>query len=567
MREQLRRELGKPLPPGVGWPQTLGSLLLFGLLVQVTTGILLALYYVPSVETAYESVLFIEDRVPMGSLIRGLHYWGASLVVLAALLHLLRTFLWGAFKPPRRLMWWSGLLMLLLIMGFGFTGYLLPWDLKAFFATRVGIGVAGKVPLVGGYLAAWLAGGGDVGPLTLTRFYALHILLLPAGLLALVAIHLFLLRRLGPTPPWSRVGQEPSGAEGERRPLDPEGVGEARGQPFYPHQVLRDMVVVTIVALLWVGLAWLRGAPLEARADPTNASYVPRPEWYFYPLYAIQTLFPGSLEVVGAVLLPGLAVLVLFLVPFLDRGPERRLAHRKGAVAAAAAGAVAFVVLTLSVALQRPHPMAEAPESAGSPAAEPEAAAVRPRPELVAEGQRLYEALRCDACHGEPVREEAPGIPPRLGLEGSRVRESWLVAYLREPHPMRYARQGVRATVRMPDHALTEAEARALAAFLMTRRDTTLVPPYPWTSTVPDSVVAAGERLFRDYACSGCHALAGEGSRVGPDLGDAGARLQPAYVAALLRDPKAVVPGTPMPGFRLWEEEIRALVAYLMSLR
>jgi len=559
--DAVRRDLSKPLPKGVGWAQTLGSLVLFGLLVQILTGILLAIYYSPSVDTAYESIRFIEERVPAGALIRGLHYWGASLVVVAVMLHALRTFLWGAYKKPRRVLWASGLLLSAVILGFGFTGYLLPWDLKAFFATRVGIRIAESLPLIGAFAGRLLSGGEDVGQLTLTRFYALHVLVLPGALLCLAGLHLALIRFHGPTPPWKPVGAS----------------GDA-GQPFHPHQVLRDSVVALIAACLVVAVALLAGAPLEPKADPTDAGYVPRPEWYFYPLFQIQKFFPGSLEFVGTALIPGAVFLVLLLLPWIDRNKERCLRRRPLSIAAAAAGAAGFLALTL-MAVVEDRGMTPEGTVAEEPSADSEGilkdrearigegVASADRTQLILEGKVLYDSLRCGLCHADPVDEEAPGIPPTLAFEGSRARESWLLAYLQKPHPMRYAKENVRPRVRMPDHYLAPGEAERIAAFLSTRRDTVLVPAYTMTVPESDSLRSEGARIFDEYACNGCHTVSGAGGAVGPDLTHAASRLQLDYIAAILRDPKGVIPRNPMTNYRLWDEELDALVAHLKTLR
>lgn len=549
----VRASLTETLPAGVGWPQTLGSLVLFGILTQVLTGILLAIYYSPSVESAYESVRFIEERVVAGGLIRGLHYWGASLVVVSVLLHLLRTLLWGAYKRPRGLLWMSGVTLLLVILGFGFTGYLLPWDLKAFFATRVGVRIAESIPLAGSFLARLLAGGDDVGQLTLTRFYALHLLVLPGALLVLATLHLVLIRHHGPTPPWRRVG-EPG----------------APGEPFYPHQVLKDSTVALAALVALVAVAWIAGAPLEGKADPTSASYVPRPEWYFYPLFEIQKLFPGSLEFVGAVVVPGALFALLLALPWIDRNPERRLRKRPLVSAGAALGVAGFVALTLTAVLEdRSLPAAggdEAAAAAVAPGTTPEPAP-RGRDEIIAEGKVLYDSLRCGLCHAPPIDEEVPGVPPSLAYHGSRTREAWTVDYLLHPQPRRYARENIHPRVRMPDHYLTRDEAEALAAFLSTRHDVEHVPPYRPTLPPSDSLRAEGERIFDEYACSSCHMVNGKGGRVGPDLTHVASRLTVDYMAAIMKDPKRVIPGNPMTNLRLWDEEVDALILYLRTQR
>ncbi len=185
----------RPVPEAHGplaWLYTLVSAALFVFIVQVVSGSLLAMNYVPSPDHAYDSVRFINEQVTLGHFIRGLHHWGATFLVVLVSLHLLRVFYMGAYKYPREVTWLVGVLLFLLVMGFSFTGYLLPWDQKAYWATTVGANIAGQTPVIGVYMARVLKGGDELGATTLTRFYALHVLVLPilAGLF--IAVHLFL---------------------------------------------------------------------------------------------------------------------------------------------------------------------------------------------------------------------------------------------------------------------------------------------------------------------------------------------------------------------------------------
>jgi menaquinol-cytochrome c reductase cytochrome b subunit len=172
------------------------------------TGFLLAVSYSPSTDSAYESVRYIQERAVFGGLVRGMHRWGANLLIIVLMIHIAQVFIWGAYKRPRRWTWVSGCLLLLIVLGLGFTGYLLPWDLKAYFGTEVGTRIAGSAPGLGPYLLTWLRGGPQLGPLTLPRFYAIHVLLLPALLVMGIAWHLWQVRTFGITPPWARVGAE-----------------------------------------------------------------------------------------------------------------------------------------------------------------------------------------------------------------------------------------------------------------------------------------------------------------------------------------------------------------------
>jgi quinol-cytochrome oxidoreductase complex cytochrome b subunit len=183
--------------PKVNWLYTLGSATLFVSLNQLITGILLTIYYVPTPDHAYDSVMYITTQVPAGWLIRGLHHWGASAMVVLAALHMIRVILYGAYKYPREITWFSGVALLLVTLGFGFTGYLLPWDQKAFWATTVGTEIAGVAPLIGEAALRILRGGPELSAVTLARFFGVHVWILPASLMLLLLLHMYLVIRHG----------------------------------------------------------------------------------------------------------------------------------------------------------------------------------------------------------------------------------------------------------------------------------------------------------------------------------------------------------------------------------
>jgi len=183
--------------PKVNWWFTLGSASLFLFSMQVLTGIFLTVYYVPSPDHAYDSIQFIMNGVPFGWLIRGIHHWGASLMVIFVFAHMLRTFFFGAYKYPRELTWMTGAILLLSTVGVGFTGYLLPWNQRAYWATTVGTQIAGKVPIIGPYITQVMRGGADLSAVTLARFFSIHIWFLPAIIAAMIGVHIYLIIRLG----------------------------------------------------------------------------------------------------------------------------------------------------------------------------------------------------------------------------------------------------------------------------------------------------------------------------------------------------------------------------------
>jgi menaquinol-cytochrome c reductase cytochrome b subunit len=220
--------LFRNVPSDINWMQTLGSAALTAFIVQAVTGVILAMYYVPSADTdphtglpvAYQSIVNISDHLTLGWLVRGMHRWGASVFIILMFLHMGRVFLFGAYKYPRELNWIIGVLILVMGMAEGFTGYLLPWDQTAYWATVVGINLNGTAPFLGPWLAQFLRSGQSISGETLTRFYSLHMLVIPGGIIALITLHLYLVIRLGVTsPPWSEdaAGAEPEEAEAERR--------------------------------------------------------------------------------------------------------------------------------------------------------------------------------------------------------------------------------------------------------------------------------------------------------------------------------------------------------------
>ena len=183
--------------PKVNWFYTLGSASLFLFVIQAVTGIFLTVYYVPSPDHAYDSIQYIMNGVTFGWLIRGIHHWGATLMVLVVFLHMLRTFFFASYKYPRELTWLTGVLLLFLTLGMGFTGYLLPWNQRAYWATTVGTEIPGTVPIIGPWITSFLRGGPDLSAVTLTRFFSLHIWWLPAGIVLLISVHIYLIIRLG----------------------------------------------------------------------------------------------------------------------------------------------------------------------------------------------------------------------------------------------------------------------------------------------------------------------------------------------------------------------------------
>jgi cytochrome b6 len=290
----------------------LGGMTLFLFIVQVTTGILLLLYYRPSAEEAYESVQFLMAEVQFGWLVRSIHAWAANLMVFTLFVHLFSVLLLKAYRPPREITWFSGVALMGLAMGFGFTGYLLPWNELAYFATKVGTEITGAVPLVGPFLGRLLRGGSEVTGATLTRFYGIHVAVLPALASLLVGLHLYLVQRHGMSVP---PGVERSGAA-------------PRAMPFVPNFLLRDLVGWLSALAVLAALAAYLPAELGRKADPfLPAPAGIRPEWYFMFMFQTLKYLPSYIlgvegEIVGIVGF-GLGGLFLLLIPLLDRRTAR----------------------------------------------------------------------------------------------------------------------------------------------------------------------------------------------------------------------------------------------------
>jgi len=286
------------------------TLFLFG--IQVATGILLLLYYRPSAEEAYESVQFLMTEVQFGWLIRSIHAWAANLMIFTLFVHLFSVLLLRVYRPPREITWFSGVVLMGLALGFGFTGYLLPWNELAYFATKVGTEITGAVPVAGPFLGRLLRGGTEVTGATLTRFYGIHVAILPALTTMLVGLHLFLVQKHGMSVPM----------DVERRG------GPRRTMPFFPNFLLRDMVGWLAALAGLAALAAFFPAELGRKADPfLPAPAGIKPEWYFMFMFQTLKYLPSRIlgiegEIVG-ILAFGVGGVFLLLIPLLDRRTAR----------------------------------------------------------------------------------------------------------------------------------------------------------------------------------------------------------------------------------------------------
>lgn len=427
----LREALDEPIPGGARFAYVFGSALLFIFISQVITGVFLALYYVPSADHAHTTVAYITKAVTAGSFLRSIHAYGSSAMVILLLLHVTQTFLYGSYKGRRELLWLSGCVLFALVLCMAFTGYLLPWDQKAYFATAVGTNIAGEVPFIGAWMKSLMRGGADMGTLTLSRFFVAHVLGVPAAIFAFIALHVYLFRMAGSAGPILEDPVHPK--------LPPE--------PFYPRQVVVDATFALLIILVLAGFAHYTPFDLGPQANPADTRYLPRPEWYYIPIFQWLKYWPGSLSFLGVVVIPGVVAFAFASLPFLDRRMERRPWKRPIAV-----GTYVFVFLALfglgitsyrsdhndpGYAAQLTAQEKDTAEFMHRPF-EPETsqaslagAVAEPANPLVANGKTIYEAQACNACHGDGGVGTAAA--PKLTGISSRSSKDQLAAVLKAP--------------------------------------------------------------------------------------------------------------------------------------
>jgi ubiquinol-cytochrome c reductase cytochrome b subunit len=340
----LHETLYESVPGGARWRYVWGSTLVFAFVTQLVTGLFLWMAYSPSSLTAWESVYYIQYEMQGGWLLRGIHHFMAQTMVVLLALHLMQVIIDGAYKAPREVNFWLGLILLKITLGLSLTGYLLPWDQKGYWATQVATKIAGIVPVVGPAIQRVVVGGENYGHHTLTRFFAMHAGVLPALLIAFLALHIYVFRRHGITAP---------------NPI------HKPDTTFWPDQVLKDAVaclgvlVVVLTLVAWHGVGPHGGAELGAPADPSQPYSAARPEWYFLFLFQFLKFFPGDpdslfgkflhtlpgeAELYGAIVFPGLLFGVLVVMPFIGRW---KLGHRFNVayIFAVMAGIVALTVM------------------------------------------------------------------------------------------------------------------------------------------------------------------------------------------------------------------------------
>jgi ubiquinol-cytochrome c reductase cytochrome b subunit len=429
VNEILHESLDEPIPGGAKWAYVFGSGLLYLFISQVITGVFLALYYVPSADHAHTVVSYIVKEVTSGSFLRSIHAYGSSGIIILLVLHIGQTILYGSYKGRRELLWLSGCILLALMLGMAFTGYLLPWDEKAYFASAVGTNLIAEVPIIGPPLQRLVRGGSQMGTLTLSRFYVLHVFMLPAMLIGFIAAHVFFFRKAGAAGPI------------KEDPIAP----KLPAVPFYPKQVLMDAVFSVSIIIILAGIATFIPMDLGPAANPADTHFLPRPEWYYRPAFQALKYLSGRTSILG-ILLPAILAVIFAALPFLDRSLERRPWRRPIVVGSF----FAFLLVYVSLGFASYHDDYSDPGMAAQmrkqdqdaelfmkqpfipePAAGTATAALASADPKILKGRALFEANSCSSCHGD--HGEGTAAAGALTGVSQKYTDAQLIALLHTP--------------------------------------------------------------------------------------------------------------------------------------
>jgi len=522
------------IPGGARWRYVFGSTLAAVFLIQAFTGLMMMTAYSASSASAWGSVYYISNVMWMGWFIRGLHHFGASTVMVLLLLHLMQTLLSGAYRKPREFNWWLGLALLVLTIGFGHTGYQLPWDQKGYWATKVVTNIMGGAPVIGPYLKTVVVGGTEYGNQTLTRFYGLHVGILPVLMLLCFCAHVALARRHGLTTP----------ARADR----------SADETYWPAQTFKNSLLLTAVfATMAILVVVNGGAPLDAPADPSSADYPARPEWFFLCLFQMLKYFPGRLEWVGSIVIPSTILLVLFLLPLLDRVMPSKFLHFLACtfLFALVGGASYLTVEALQAdardnqfklarqkaneAEQRALFLASSPQ-AGIP---PEGAGFLMRRDPLTHGNAVLEK-KCLSCHAQGDGEPRSGEQTASDLKGFGSR-AWIRGLLENPKAPAYFGKVPRLGGMVEwkkSSELKSDELDKVADFVATFSSIpATMSPADWKKSL-GSDDHPGQEAF-ETECGQCHKIEGfteGGQRKAPDIFAWGS---PHWIARMIREPTA----------------------------
>lgn len=541
------------VPGGARARYVFGSVLMFLFMQQVVLGILLASYYSPSATDAWASTAYLNDQVSAGWFLRGLHHHGSSAMVIVTGLHFLQTVIAGAYRRPRELNWLTGLGMAGLVVGFALTGYLLPWDQKGYWATQVATGIMGSVP-GGEALRVLLQGGTEYGNLTITRFYTLHVFVLPIGLAALLGIHLSLFRKHGVTHP-----------ELPKEELD------RKMQRFFPSQLLWDVIAMAVTAAVLVLVTFkTHGAELYAPAQPAS-NFVARPEWYFLTLFQLLKYFEGPLQLVATVIIPGAVTTFLVLLPWIDRASSRKAGDRMpvlGAVATLMCGVVTLTAMAMvedgknqkfQKGLAAAHKEADRSRELARAGVLPTGgdAVFLNDPQVAT---RMLFKEHCETCHTLDGMggEEAPILTHYKSRE-------WLAGVIRNPHDKRYF-GGTKTHKEMEPYPADKVSDDKLSALV--EYSYSLIGEE--AGAFDAALAERGKKLFMDdLDCNTCHEVKPGETADGPNLAAHGSR---AWIQRVIHDSSAEdlfgkAAGMPKFGKKLTEEEIRQLADFIAAQR
>ena len=399
-----------PVPPKAKWAYVFGSATLFCFVLQVVTGVALSLLYQPSSKDAYQSLLFITNKAKFGNVLRGIHYFGASAMIILVGIHMMRVYITASYKFPREMNWISGVILLLCTIFMGFTGQLLRWDSNGVWSSVVAAEQLGRTPLIGKYLARLLLGGDTIGEQSLSRFYSYHVFMVPAMIFIFIGIHLYLVIRNG-------ISEPPKAG----RMVDPKTYRawykkllKDKGVPFWPNAAWRDVMFSAVIIICIICLAFIFGPPaLSGQPDPAVMHTIPKPDWYMVPFFALFALMPHKIESVAMLLGPILTVVILFSIPFISNKGERSPLKRPWAVYGVICVTV-FVISLLVIGLKAPW----SPRFNTQPL--PLSAIKSARPDsTIIRGVHLFYSKGCNYCHN--VNNYGGVDGPNLTTIGNRL--------------------------------------------------------------------------------------------------------------------------------------------------